>query len=111
MALPPTTLPLGSTTGDDQAPAPVAQLVRLLQCSRPTAPSMRHVLSQLHEVRVGRGDDSVVRRADAGARVLEIFLPDPWMSVSHARLVFALGQWVLEDLSSKNGSRLNGLKA
>ena len=38
-----------------------------------------------------------------------IVLPDDTVSARHARISFAAGQWILEDLGSKNGTRVNDL--
>jgi hypothetical protein len=38
----------------------------------------------------------------------DVYLPDSTVSRHHARLIFRDGCWVLQDLSSTNGSYLNG---
>src|SRR6185503_18722611 len=41
-------------------------------------------------------------------RVLELGVGDRWMSTRHARLSKVMRAWILEDLKSKNGVRVNG---
>jgi hypothetical protein len=38
----------------------------------------------------------------------DVVLSDPTVSRRHARLIFLDGRWLLQDLESTNGSRLNG---
>jgi transcriptional regulator with PAS, ATPase and Fis domain len=47
---------------------------------------------------------------EGAARALSIRLPDPWLSTRHARLVRILRRWVLEDLDSKNGTLVDGVR-
>src|SRR5262249_20281733 len=44
------------------------------------APSSRHLLTEIDEVRFGRGSRSATRTTIAGTRVLELRIPDAWMS-------------------------------
>jgi len=88
------------------AEPPVAQLVLSMHCDRPTAAPSRHVLSELDEVRFGRGPWRVDR--DAAARRLTINIPDPRMSSDHGRLVRRGVAWAIDDAASKNGCVLNG---
>jgi len=37
-----------------------------------------------------------------------IHIDDPTVSQHHARIAFRTGQWILEDLGSRNGTRVNG---
>ena len=39
-----------------------------------------------------------------------ICLDDPLVSAHHARISFAGGQWLVEDLGSRNGTRVNDLR-
>jgi len=72
------------------SPPPRAHLVRL----DPEAPAAFDLSpSNL----LGRSADSLIR------------LADPLVSAHHARLSFAGGQWILEDLGSRNGTRVNDL--
>ncbi|AKI99385.1 FHA domain-containing protein [Archangium gephyra] len=66
-------------------------------------------LDALDEVLLGRGATRVwSRQSHEGRRQLVLQLPDRWMSREHARLVRAGEQWMLEDVNSKNGLRVNG---
>lgn len=76
-----------------------------LECDRPTEPSSRHVLSEIDEVVIGRGNARVATRE--GAR-LTLRLPDRWLSTTHARIVRAGDTWSFVDPGSKNGSLVNG---
>lgn len=46
---------------------------------------------------IGRAADNTIR------------LEDDTVSAHHARLTFDSGQWILEDLGSRNGTRVNGI--
>jgi sigma-B regulation protein RsbU (phosphoserine phosphatase) len=48
------------------------------------------------EITIGRGSDNTLH------------FRDPWLSRSHARIVLRDGRYFLEDLSSRNGTYLNG---
>jgi len=58
-------------------------------------------------VTFGRGEARSVRVA-AGTRRVTVEVGDPRMSTKHARIAFAGGRYVLEDLGSKNGTLLAG---
>jgi pSer/pThr/pTyr-binding forkhead associated (FHA) protein len=51
------------------------------------------------------GSSNLLGRAADNA----ICLDDPLVSAHHARISFAGGQWLLEDLGSRNGTRVNDL--
>jgi transcriptional regulator with GAF, ATPase, and Fis domain len=72
------------------------------------APSSRHLLGEIDEVRFGRGPRSAIRTTIGETRVLELRIPDAWMSSQHGRLVHGPAGWVLDDPGSKNGSLING---
>jgi hypothetical protein len=72
------------------------------------APSSRHLLTEIDEVRFGRGPRSATRTTTAGTRVLELRIPDARMSSQHGRLVRGPAGWVLDDPASKNGSQIDG---
>jgi transcriptional regulator with PAS, ATPase and Fis domain len=57
---------------------------------------------------LGRGPRRSTSRANA--RVLELSVPDGWMSKAHAELVRGPDGWLVRDLGSKNGSFLDGLR-
>lgn len=83
-------------------------LVVLAISDDPRAPSSRHLLADIDEVRFGRGPRSAERAVIDGKRVLELHIPDPRMSSAHGRLLRGPLSWVLDDPTSKNGSVVNG---
>jgi DNA-binding NtrC family response regulator len=82
------------------------QLFLAFQGSQPWAEPSRHRLLGIKEVLLGRGTELDVSRR---AGTLSAAIPDPWMSGRHAKLVRGPSGWLLEDLGSKNGTRLNGI--
>ena len=98
--------------GDDGALARGArpQLVMLATAEEPHAPSARHLLDAIDEVRFGRGERSVRRIADRGLAVLELRLPDRRMSRTNGRLVRRIGGWHFIDPESKNAVVIDGIK-
>jgi DNA-binding NtrC family response regulator len=85
----------------------VPYLFLLLECERPAAGSSRHSLLEVDEVLIGRGAARELSRSEGR---LELRIPDPRLSSRHARLVREGRQFVLEDLGSKNGSSVNGIR-
>jgi len=84
-------------------------LLVLLECERPLSRSTRHRLGAGGVVTIGRGAQRQCRRTgDYRATELDIRVPDARMSSAHARLDGSLGHWVIKDLQSKNGVRVNG---
>lgn len=73
-------------------PAPAAHLVRLGPIETPEAPIPLGEISLF-----GRAADNTIR------------IDDPTVSQHHARIAFQSGQWILEDLGSRNGTRVNGI--
>jgi len=73
-------------------PAPAAYLVRLGLAEAPEAP-------------IPLGETSLLGRAADNT----IQIDDPTISQHHARIAFWSGQWILEDLGSRNGTRVNGI--
>jgi hypothetical protein len=73
------------------------------------APPMAHL------VRLGAGPESGATFALAEVNLLgragdnTVAIDDPTVSSHHARLTFRSGQWILEDLGSRNGTRVNGM--
>src|SRR5262249_14898499 len=65
---------------DAAMPSTQPYLVVLAICDDPRAPSSRHLLGGIDEVRFGRGARSVERVMIDGKRVLEVHVPDPRMS-------------------------------
>jgi hypothetical protein len=68
-----------------------------------------------HLVRLGPGPGSGATFVLAAINLLgragdnTIPIDDPTVSSHHARLSFGSGQWILEDLGSRNGTRVNGI--
>jgi DNA-binding NtrC family response regulator len=92
----------------EAAPDARPQLVLLAISDHPQAPSSRHLLDEVDEVRFGRGDRSVSRARTDGRSVLELRIPDRRMSSSHGRLVRGHTGWLLDDPESKNGAVVDG---
>ena len=101
-----TSVSLGRTGEPD--PTSVPYLVVVAVSDDLHAPSSRHLLAEVDEVRFGRGARSATRSVIDGARVLELRIPDAWMSSHHGRLLRGPVGWVLDDPKSKNGSLVNG---
>ena len=76
---------------------------------RPTAGSARYEIGTAGAVILGRG---TLRRAThsvgRSGRDLRIDFPDRHASSTHARLTRPSGEWIAEDLGSKNGLFVNG---
>jgi transcriptional regulator of acetoin/glycerol metabolism len=84
-------------------------LFRVLNAERLSEPSARHVLYEVDGVQFGRAEQNGwERRAEGDLRLLRIGLADPWVSGRHAVISRVMRAWVVEDLKSKNGVRLNG---
>ncbi len=82
-----------------------------LEGSRPLGGSSRHVLLDVDEVRLGRGEERTWNRTTVdGRRVLQFTIPDSWMSTNHARIILSPDRATvqIEDAGSMNGTRLNG---
>ncbi len=93
-------------SGDDPRTSSLqAKLVLLLEADRPLASSARYSLEGIRRVRLGRGPERAVTRADS---VLTVRVPDRWMSSEHAELTCIMGRWHLIDTRSRNGSWVNG---
>jgi sigma-54 dependent transcriptional regulator, acetoin dehydrogenase operon transcriptional activator AcoR len=94
---------------DRRAPHKVVPHLELaLECERPHAGPARYRLSELKRVRLGRGVERDFRVADDGC--LDIVVPDAWMSSRHAELARGTDGWMLTDLHSRNGTRVNGAR-
>jgi DNA-binding NtrC family response regulator len=76
-----------------------------LQCERPLESAARICLHRADEVTVGRGSPLAVR---AEGSTLRVDVPDGRISARHLRISRVLGQWVLEDLQSRNGTLIDG---
>jgi DNA-binding NtrC family response regulator len=101
-----TSISLGRRPGENVAPNVKPQLVLIAISDDPQAPSSRHTLEDVHEVRFGRGERAS-QRGDDG-RVLELRIPDRRMSSRHGRLIRTPTGWVLDDPESKNGAIIDG---
>jgi transcriptional regulator with PAS, ATPase and Fis domain len=93
-------------TIEREAGRPTPQLIRVLECQDPLALSARHSLGGVDSVEIGRGARRALR--ERGARQLQLLVPDPWMSRSHARLLRGDRGWHVEDAGSRNGTLVNG---
>src|ERR1041384_1128475 len=93
--------------GDEATPL-TSQLFLVLEAARPRARGARFSLSNTEEVEIGRG---ALRSSDRdGASRLQLTVPSPTLSASHARLRNHRGHWSLQDLGSTNGTFLNGVR-
>lgn len=77
-----------------------------IECERPLVGPARHLLAELECVRLGRGPRRTARVSSDG--VLDLVLPDGWMSEAHAELRRQNGRWTVHDLRSKNGTLVDG---
>lgn len=81
----------------------------VMECERPQAGGTRHSLAHIDRVVLGRGPSrSAERIVDDCVRTLDVRIPDPRMSSRHASLSREGTEFVLEDLGSRNGTRING---
>jgi DNA-binding NtrC family response regulator len=86
-----------------------AQLVLAMDCAAPASRPARFALADIEEVLLSRGSErKAVRRRDNDRGILQIWLPDAWMSSSHTRLMRMPRAWTGEDAGSKNGTYVNG---
>ncbi|HUH05383.1 MAG TPA: sigma 54-interacting transcriptional regulator [Kofleriaceae bacterium] len=100
---------VGDTRGDSSLHVVAPYLVIALECHRPLAWPARLGLATVQEVRLGRAAArSHARERHEGVHLLEIGLPDSWMSSAHATVRRDGAAWMLTDGGSKNGTFLNG---
>jgi transcriptional regulator with GAF, ATPase, and Fis domain len=86
-----------------------ARLIVAVEADRPTEPSTVHLLRDVDEVVIARGDRRHASRSTtAGVRQLLLTVPDRRLSTVHARIRRVLGHWVVEDAGSKNGVLIRG---
>lgn len=83
-------------------------LFLVLAAHQPLLEPSRHGLADLDRIVIGRGKVDAPRIHLEGERHLRINVPDSRMSSTHAQLVRTLDRWTIEDLSSTNGTVLNG---
>jgi DNA-binding NtrC family response regulator len=87
------------------------QLFLVLECDRLGAGGARYSLAGSDTVVIGRGPErGVIRSAAADRRELRVDVPSRPMSATHARLIRAPSEWLIEDLESKNGTFVNGAR-
>ncbi|MRG93865.1 sigma 54-interacting transcriptional regulator [Polyangium spumosum] len=92
--------------GSDRAAVRAPLLFLCLESHRPFAPAARLSLAGIDEVTFGRGAPRSFERPSP--RRLAVRVDDAWMSTNHARIGKVLGRFTIEDLGSKNGTRVNG---
>jgi transcriptional regulator with GAF, ATPase, and Fis domain len=96
----------GGPVGEAQV-AGAPRLVAAFECRRPLCPGLRLSLDQMDEVLIGRGTRREWARSN---RQLVVSIPDPEMSRLHVRIVRAEDGWSLEDVGSKNGTMVDGVR-
>jgi len=84
------------------------QLFVVVDGDRPLAPPSRHLLDGVFEVRLGRSAAAVDAQRQDGRLALAV--PDRRVSGAHARLIRGEQGWRLEDLDSKNGTAIGGVR-
>src|SRR5438128_4351699 len=101
---------ISRAVGRPSPPAPgQPHLFLALRCDSPTEPGARFCLQAADVVTIGRNDSlSMQRREEEGAALLRIGIPDPTLSSTHARVQSVLGNWVVQDAGSKNGTWVDG---
>jgi DNA-binding NtrC family response regulator len=95
----------GGGARDDSFPAPYLCLA--FECEQPLAAPHRLSIAEVDAVEIGRGERSIRREAEGGARLV-VAVADGWMSSRHARLERGATGWRLGDLGSKNGTFVGG---
>ncbi|MFO0549840.1 MAG: sigma 54-interacting transcriptional regulator [Polyangiaceae bacterium] len=86
---------------------PRPTLFVVCETARPLAGGARYRLDDVTEIEIGRGPSRVFEKD--GARAI-LRLPDKLASSRHARVVRDGRCWVLEDLGSRNGTRVGGAR-
>jgi sigma-54 dependent transcriptional regulator, acetoin dehydrogenase operon transcriptional activator AcoR len=79
-----------------------------LRANAPLEAPSRHLLGDVDVVAFGRGPLAAIRDHHEGMRRLVLRIPDPLISHDHGRLLFAQGQWLIDDPRSKNGVEVAG---
>jgi DNA-binding NtrC family response regulator len=104
------------TTIDDHAKSGRREAVRAepylflaMEAARPNAGGARHGLASIDEAILGRAPARTASRTvENGVRKLFLGVPDGRISKLHARVRRVGDGFVIEDLGSKNGSRVQG---
>jgi DNA-binding NtrC family response regulator len=79
----------------------------VLEGERPSARGARYSLVGVERITIGRGAERAATRS-ADGRVLDVRVPGPWISSSHAVVRAAGGDWIVEDAGSRNGTFVGG---
>jgi transcriptional regulator with PAS, ATPase and Fis domain len=83
------------------------ELILLLECDRPLASSVRHRLTGVGEVIIGRG---TTRHHERAASRLHLRVPDARISTVHALIRRDGDALIVQDARSKNGLVVNGAR-
>ena len=109
MATPGSTLSRQARGAAEAGQALAPHLFLILEADRPLRSSFRYSLDGVELVALGRSSEPIASfSGEPGGRQLQIGVPDPWMSMSHAVLRRSSGSWTIEDAGSKNGTIING---
>ena len=106
----------GTVSVDDPSVASVTGvpcLVRVICCDTPLARPMRLAIDDCETVALGRGelaDGATIAHARRDGE-LAIRVADERMSTQHARIIRTGTRATLQDLASKNGTLVNGVRA
>jgi DNA-binding NtrC family response regulator len=102
-----------SETEDTASPADARlgypHLFLAFECNRPFSPPRRYALADVRAIVLGRGEAQRSQVIGGDPTSLRIEIADSWVSTRHAQLGQVMGRWIVEDLGSKNGTRLNGV--
>jgi DNA-binding NtrC family response regulator len=79
----------------------------VMEGDRPMSRGARYSLVGVERITIGRGPSRVAMRSSDG-RTLAVSVPGRWISSTHAMIRAAAGEWVLEDLGSRNGTFVGG---
>src|SRR5207244_13181370 len=81
----------------------------IVRCYWRVVSGARFCLQGADVVTIGRAASLSMERHEEGeAAVIGIGIPDPRLSSTHARLQSVLGNWVVQDAGSKNGTWVDG---
>jgi transcriptional regulator of acetoin/glycerol metabolism len=106
--------PLATITGAGETAHPVdldrelPRLIVVMHGRKPLLPSLRACLADIDQVKIGRGAARTWRRV---SRVAELALDDDEISRNHLCIRRTSDGWELADLDSKNGTKVNGVRA
>ena len=87
--------------------ANVPVLFVVLEGDRLLARGARLSLVGIETVSLGRGASRVATRSSDG-RTLDVRLPGRWISTNHVVIRAVGGEWIAEDVGSRNGTFVNG---